>query len=348
MYAMLRTSVAAVSLLLVSCSLDSWIGLTMPAQLQTGGVSAQATIIDVWDTGMTLNDNPVIGMHVDVQPANGQAFRGTIAKTVISRIDVPQFQPGKVIPVRYDPANPAMIALDRGGSQSNGNPYHDGYASLSLAGSTLEPPQPPVVYRGTANADEDFAALLENGYAPLGVAVVNRGGQNPDDALGQAKDIGAHVVILYGKGFAAQPEMAPLPFHRSTSSSVAAQLGTTVMLPALPAGSGARMATFWGKQRPFIFGMIGRELTPGEQSLLRREDGVVATIVPVGSPAGAAGITTGDVITRFDGKAVRHSSDLDSAYLRSEAGKSVVVDILRGGVPASVTVQLNAAPSRQE
>lgn len=342
MYALFRTSLPVVlAAVLVSCSLGSYVGLTMPAQLQNGGVSAEATIVDTWDTGITVNDDPVIGMSVEVHPPGGAAFRATIARTAISRIDVPQFQPGKVIPVRYDPANPAVIAVDRG--SSGGNPYKDAYDDISMAGSNLEPPQPPVLYRGTADANDDFVALLENGYVPLGVAIVERGGQNPLDALGQANEIGAPLVVLYGEGFAAQPEMAALPFHRSASLTVAAVL-TTPMFPLLAAGSATRMAVFWGKSRPSIFGAIGRELNPSERTLLRRKDGVVVTIVPVGSPAAAAGIASGDVITRFDGKAVHHQSDLDSAYIRSEAGKSVVVELLHGGVPASVTVQLNPAP----
>lgn len=83
-------------------------------ELQQNGVVARATIQEIWDTGWTVNDNPVIGMKVLVQPGDRPAFAATIEKTTISRIAIPQFQPGNVVPVRYDPNNPALIAVDYG------------------------------------------------------------------------------------------------------------------------------------------------------------------------------------------------------------------------------------------
>jgi hypothetical protein len=74
------------------------------------GISAQATILKIWDTGVTLNDNPQVGMLLEVQPAGQQPFRVEM-KSIISRIALPQIQPGQVVPVRYDPENPSKIAL---------------------------------------------------------------------------------------------------------------------------------------------------------------------------------------------------------------------------------------------
>lgn len=81
-------------------------------ELQQNGVVARATIQEIWDTGWTVNDNPVIGMKVLVQPGDRPAFTATIEKTTISRIATPQFQPGNTVPVRFDLANPAIVAVD--------------------------------------------------------------------------------------------------------------------------------------------------------------------------------------------------------------------------------------------
>ena len=86
----------------------------MSEELQQNGVVARATIQEIWDTGWTVNDNPVIGMKVLVQPGDGPAFTATIEKTTISRIATPQFQPGNTVPVRFDPTNPAVVAVDYG------------------------------------------------------------------------------------------------------------------------------------------------------------------------------------------------------------------------------------------
>ncbi len=33
-------------------------------------------------------------------------------KALVSRLDIPQIQPGRVVPVRYDPNNRARVAMD--------------------------------------------------------------------------------------------------------------------------------------------------------------------------------------------------------------------------------------------
>ena len=80
--------------------------------LRQTGMPAEAEILRIWDTGTTVNEDPVIGMEVEVLPMEGEPFQAVIPRTWISRLDIPQFQPGRVIAVRYDPATPARVALD--------------------------------------------------------------------------------------------------------------------------------------------------------------------------------------------------------------------------------------------
>jgi hypothetical protein len=74
------------------------------------GVPAQATILKIWDTGVTLNDNPQVGMLLEIQAPNREPFRVEM-KSIISRLALAQVQPGRVVPVRYDPENPSKVAL---------------------------------------------------------------------------------------------------------------------------------------------------------------------------------------------------------------------------------------------
>ncbi|MDR3387859.1 MAG: hypothetical protein P4L92_12480 [Rudaea sp.] len=114
-----RPSIAAFVLLvmtwlaLAGC-LGSFFGTSMPANLREHGVAATATIVDIWDTGWSVNDEPVVGMHVQVQPPDGAAFQATIKRYVISRIAAAQPRPGQVIAVRFDPADPGIVAIDSG------------------------------------------------------------------------------------------------------------------------------------------------------------------------------------------------------------------------------------------
>jgi hypothetical protein len=98
---------------LASCAIaDRISGVSDTKALQGTGIAAEATIQKIWDTGITVNQDPVIGMEVEVQPPEGQAWRATIPKSLISRLDIPRFQPGQRVSVRYDPHDTSRVALD--------------------------------------------------------------------------------------------------------------------------------------------------------------------------------------------------------------------------------------------
>src|SRR5262245_58479089 len=131
-------------------------GLT-PALRQTG-VAAEAEILEIWDTGWTINDNPVIGMRVLVHPPDRPDYEARIDKTTISRIAVPQFQPGNLVPVRFDPADPSIVAVDPHGASAaeaaptSGNPFRDRYEAARTVGPSFLPaPEEPSLYLGTAD-----------------------------------------------------------------------------------------------------------------------------------------------------------------------------------------------------
>ena len=109
-----RTAVLLASAILATgcIAIENMAGITDMRELQSIGDPAEAEILRVWATGMSLNDDPVIGMEVEVQPLEGERYRAVIPKSVISRIAIPRFQPGEVIAVRYDPRDPARVGLD--------------------------------------------------------------------------------------------------------------------------------------------------------------------------------------------------------------------------------------------
>ena len=75
------------------------------------GTPAQATILRIWDTGTTINDNPVVGFLLEVHPQNLPAYQAE-SKSMIPRLSIPQFQPGANVPVKIDPRNQSRVALD--------------------------------------------------------------------------------------------------------------------------------------------------------------------------------------------------------------------------------------------
>ena len=75
------------------------------------GTPAQATILRIWDTGTTINDNPVVGFLLEVHPQNLPAYQAE-SKSMIPRLSIPHFQPGASVPVKIDPRNQSRVALD--------------------------------------------------------------------------------------------------------------------------------------------------------------------------------------------------------------------------------------------
>jgi membrane-associated protease RseP (regulator of RpoE activity) len=108
-----RSSLVLAGLAFAGCSsMVAHFGGGVSKELRQNGVVARATIQEIWDTGWTVNDNPVIGMKVLVLPVDRPAFTATIEKTTISRVATPQFQPGNSVPVRFDPRNQGVVAVD--------------------------------------------------------------------------------------------------------------------------------------------------------------------------------------------------------------------------------------------
>jgi hypothetical protein len=70
--------------------------------------------------------------------------------------------------------------------------------------------------------------------------------------------------------------------------------------------------------------------------------GVTVVDVVPGSPADAAGLQPGDVITQINGQAIQTPSDLQSALAGMRAGQRVEIQYQRG--PSTATTQATLAP----
>lgn len=108
-----RWSAAAACLLLTACgTIDRVTGVRTACELRAHGAAARAEILAVWETGWSVNDEPVIGLRVRVEPSDRPPFEAVIAKALVDRVHVPQFQPGAIVPVVFDAADPAKVGLD--------------------------------------------------------------------------------------------------------------------------------------------------------------------------------------------------------------------------------------------
>ena len=99
---------------LVGCSISGMVdrvtGEDVNRQVRAQGLPAHATVLEIWDTGVKVNDDPVIGFRLEVHAEGRPPWVGE-TKALVSLIHIPRVQPGATLPVRYDPAEPSRIAL---------------------------------------------------------------------------------------------------------------------------------------------------------------------------------------------------------------------------------------------
>lgn len=115
---MSRNSFAPLLLLgaTVACSgmVDRYTGADVAREVQAVGVPAEATVLAIWETGVRVNDNPVVGFRLEIHVEGREPWEAE-TKALISILDIPQIQPGAVLEVLYDPDDPQRVAIGRPG-----------------------------------------------------------------------------------------------------------------------------------------------------------------------------------------------------------------------------------------
>lgn len=87
-------------------------------RLQKTGLPGKAKILEVKDTGVTINNSPQVKLILEVKNSFGQKY-STECRVMVSRINPNAYMPGMEVPVKIDPKNEMNVALDfTGGGQS--------------------------------------------------------------------------------------------------------------------------------------------------------------------------------------------------------------------------------------
>ncbi len=69
--------------------------------LRTGRIG-EGRIVSVAQTGIYINNNPMVRIALEVTPSDGRPFEAETEK-LLYLTQIPQYQPGAVVSVRYDP-----------------------------------------------------------------------------------------------------------------------------------------------------------------------------------------------------------------------------------------------------
>jgi len=141
------------------------------SRLQKTGLPGTARIIEVKDTGVTINNNPQVKLILEVKNNFGQKYN-TECRVLVSRINPGAYLPGMEIPVKIDPKNEMNVVVDfSGGNQT--------------AGALPAQPNPELMKAELEQMQKDNEAILVSGkparaiikkLTPLGV---NVNGNNP-------------------------------------------------------------------------------------------------------------------------------------------------------------------------
>jgi len=80
---------------------------------------------------------------------------------------------------------------------------------------------------------------------------------------------------------------------------------------------------------------------------MKNTNGALVAGIEKGAPADKGGLQPGDVITKFDGKAIESSSDLPKAVGNTKPGKTVVAEVFRKGNVKMLNLTVGEMPSDQ-
>jgi hypothetical protein len=74
------------------------------------GVPATAKVLQLMDTGTTVNDNPMARLLLEVQMQNQAPYHAQV-QMLVPRLKLAQLQPGMSVMVKVDPGDPSKVAV---------------------------------------------------------------------------------------------------------------------------------------------------------------------------------------------------------------------------------------------
>jgi hypothetical protein len=145
------------------------------ARLQKVGIPGKATILEIKDTGVTINNAPQVKLVLEVKNSFGQKYT-TTARVLVSRINPFAYQPGMEVPIKIDPKNEKNVALDfGGGNSSRGSGTTGNYTQADVEGLKAELEQLQKFNDGILASGKPARAIIKK-YTWLGA---NVNGNNP-------------------------------------------------------------------------------------------------------------------------------------------------------------------------
>jgi hypothetical protein len=110
--------------------------MMLNSRLQKVGIASKATIKEVRDTGVTINNNPQVKLMLELKNSFGQKYTATI-RALVSRLQPQLYQPGMRIPVLIDPKDENKVVIDYNGDRQQSKSNYTGNSLSSLQETQL-------------------------------------------------------------------------------------------------------------------------------------------------------------------------------------------------------------------
>ncbi len=99
------------------------------------GIDGKAKILEVKDTGVTINNNPQVKLIMEVKSSLGQTYTAQ-TRVLLSRLNPWAYSPGMEVPVKIDPENEKNVIINSSGAIKNTQPQ--GNMSVNTSALTAE------------------------------------------------------------------------------------------------------------------------------------------------------------------------------------------------------------------
>jgi hypothetical protein len=131
-------SIAGFVFFMIGRQMSGLAGLTK--HMRASGLPGTATVVGVSDTGVTVNNDPVAALTLDVAVGDGIPYR-VETRQLVSRMAVGALQPGTRLPVLVDPDDKNQVFVDfSGGAVASASPAGaQAVAGLAAPGSAAPP-----------------------------------------------------------------------------------------------------------------------------------------------------------------------------------------------------------------
>lgn len=133
------------------------------------GLPGKAKVLEVRDTGVTINNSPQVKLIIELKNTFGQKYT-TDTRVLVSRLNPWLYTPGMEVPVKIDPANEKNVVIDTTDSFQKVNSSVADTTALTAEIEALQAEQAPIRISGRS------ARAIVKEYKWLGIYI---NGNNP-------------------------------------------------------------------------------------------------------------------------------------------------------------------------